>query len=160
MSMNGATLKTLREALGIPIAWLAEAGNVQERTARYWEARLDDVPEDVRVLFEELERVAAQAVAHEIEVIQSRIAKHGIPKGPVLLIRYQDATDMDRYQPDMAGFPVTFHATILARVRWAMQQDGIEAVIHSFDARAYEAWRRDIGQADSPTLRAQFVAMA
>jgi len=159
MSMNGATLKTLREALGIPIAWLAEAGNVQERTARYWEARLDDVPDDVRVLFEELERVAAQTVAREIEAIQSQIAIHGIPEEPVLLVRYQDSVDMGRYQPDMVGFPVTFHAAVLARARWAMQQEGIEVEIHSFDARAYEAWRRDAKQADSPALRAQFVAM-
>lgn len=157
--MNGATLKTVREALGLPIAWLSQTANVQERTARYWEARLDDVPDDVRILFEQLERVAAETVERGLSAIRAQIEAHGVPAEPILLVRYRDADGLGKYQTDMAGLPVTFHAAILARVRWAMQQEGVEVVIRALDAGAYEAWRRSTKQTDSPAMRAQFVAM-
>lgn len=157
--MNGATLKTIREALGMPVAWLAQAANVQERTVRYWEARLDDVPDDVRILFEQLERMAAETVERGLSVIRAQIEAHGVPPNPLMLVRYQDGDALARYQSDMAGLPVTFHEAILARVRWAMQQEGVEVVIRALDASAYEAWRRSTKQSDSPAMRAQFVAM-
>ncbi len=157
--MNGATLKTIRESLGLPVAWLAQAGNVQERTVRYWETRLDDVPDDVRLLFEQLERVAADTVERGLFAIRAQIEAHGAPEEPLMLVRYQDGDDLARYQPDMAGLPVTFHAAILARVRWVMQQEGVEVEIRALDAGAYEAWRRGTKQDDTPALRAQFVVM-
>jgi hypothetical protein len=65
------------------------------------------------------------------------------------------------YSPQTVAYKIeAIQVRPFSRRRWAMQQEGVEIVIHSFGAWAYEVWRHDIGQADSPTLRAQFVAMA
>jgi len=34
--MSGATLKTIREALGLSVPWFAQFCSVQERTVRHW----------------------------------------------------------------------------------------------------------------------------
>ncbi|MDR2837770.1 MAG: DUF1870 family protein [Azonexus sp.] len=157
--MNGATLKTIRESLGLSVSWLAAAANVEERTVRYWEARLDGVPDDVRLVIEQLERLAAETAERGLAVIREQITANRSSAKPVLLLRYGNDDDLGRYQPDMAGLPATFHASILAKIRGALKKDDVEVVIRWFDASAYEAWRRTTHQTDSAALRAQFIGM-
>ncbi len=56
--MIGATLKTLREALCLPVSWLAAVCGVQERTVRSWESGTAPVPQDVSGKVEQLETLA------------------------------------------------------------------------------------------------------
>jgi hypothetical protein len=49
--------------------------------------------------------------------IRAQIEAHGVPTEPLMLVRYQNDDDLAKYQPDIAGLPVTFHAAIVARVR-------------------------------------------
>jgi transcriptional regulator with XRE-family HTH domain len=157
--MTGATLKTIREALGLPVAWLARAAGVQERSVRYWESGRVTVPADVAAMIQRLESAAETMEAQSVAQIRATIAEYGTPVEPVLLVRYQDDDDLARYQPEMAGLPVTFHAAVLARVRRAMASDGVEVIMRTLDAPAYEAWRRGTQQEDSAALRAQYVSM-
>jgi transcriptional regulator with XRE-family HTH domain len=157
--MNGATLKTLREALGLNVAWLASAYGVQERSVRYWESGKAPVPDDVAQSIEQLEMLAATMVSNAASLVRAHIAEHGAVDGAVRLVRYETPDDLAKYQPDMKGLPVSFHAAALARTRWALEPDGVAVDVHMLDAAAYEAWRRSTRQPDSPALRSTFVVL-
>lgn len=157
--MNGATLKTLREALCLPVAWMADACEVQERTVRYWESSNALVPDDVGRMVEKLEIVASTMTDEAVASITSMIEQYGLPGHPVRLVRYGSAEDMHRYQPELRGLPATFHGAILARVRWAMTTQGVTVEIRVLSVPAYEAWLKATQQQDSAALRAQFIAI-
>ncbi len=156
--MNGATLKTIREALGLSVPWFASFCAVQERTARYWESGRMAVPTQVRTAILELERAAAETADQLVAQVRALIAAHGRPDGPIPIVRYQDDDDLAHYQPNMEGLPATYHAAVIARARWALANE-VEIEARMLDAAAYEVWRRTIGEADSPSLRARFVAL-
>lgn len=156
--MNGATLKTVREALGLSVPWFAGFCAVQERTVRHWESGRNTVPISVATAIREFEKAAAELVIKIVDQARSVIAKHGLPTGTIPVVRYADDEDLSHYQPNMAGLPTTFHAAAIARARWALACD-VEIEARMLDAGAYESWRRSINQQDSPGLRAQFVAL-
>lgn len=156
--MNGATLKTVREALGLSVPWFADFCAVQERTVRHWESGRNTVPIAVATAIREFEKASAELVAQLIDQVRAVTAKHGLPVGAVPVVRYADDEDLNHYQPNMAGLPATFHAAAIARARWALAPD-VEIEARMLDAGAYEAWRRSTNQQDSSSLRAQFVAL-
>lgn len=157
--MNGATLKTIRDALCIPVSWLAKACGVQERTVRYWESSNGPVPDDVGRMVVKLESIASTMTEEAVGSIESIIGQHGVPTDPVRVVRYSTPEDLAQYQPELDGLPATFHGSILARIRWAMEQRGVTVEIHSINAHAYQAWLRATEQKDSAALRAQFIAI-
>jgi len=156
--MNGATLKTLREALCLPVAWLAAVCGVQERTVRYWESGHMAVPQDVADQIEQLEMLAVVLIDRSVSAIRQMVAEHGDPGGPIRLVRYADAEDMARFQPELATLPPTFHAAIIARIRWALEPDGLVVEAHNLNVPAYMAWLKATNQEESPAARAQFIA--
>ena len=157
--MNGATLKTLREALCLPVKWLANVAGVQERTVRYWESGHMPVPADVDAQMRQLEAVAASLVNQGVEAIRAQIAAHGLPGEPVRLVRYVEDEDIARYLPELTGVPATYHAAVLARIRWSIEADDVEVEMHALDVAAYSAWLKSTKQVDSTAMRAQFVAL-
>ena len=156
--MNGATLKTLREALCLPVSWLAAVCGVQERTVRYWESGTVPVPQDVSDQIEQLEMLAVVLTDQVVSSIRQQVAQHGDPGEPIRLVRYAEAEDMARFQPELATLPPTFHAAILARIRWALEPDGLVVEAHNLNVPAYMAWLKATNQEESPTMRAQFIA--
>ncbi|WP_368648955.1 DUF4447 family protein [Castellaniella ginsengisoli] len=155
--MNGATLKTIREALGLSVPWFANFCSVQERTVRHWESGRNTVPIAVAAAIREFEKAAAELVTQLVDQARTAIAVYGMPKGPILAVRYASDEDLNRYQPNMAGLPATFHAAAIARTRWALAQE-VEIDVKMLNAPAYEAWRQSIDQPDSHELREQFAA--
>tara|TARA_A100000171_G_scaffold47017_1_gene52506 strand:- start:752 stop:1228 length:477 start_codon:yes stop_codon:yes gene_type:complete len=155
--MNGATLKTIREALGLPVPWFAKFCNVQERTVRHWESGRNTVPTQVATAIRELEKASLEMSKNLIDQVNSIVAEHGVPNGPVPVVRYADDEDLAHYQPNMQGLPTTFHAAAIARARWALI-DVVEIEASTLNAGAYEAWRKLTHQEDSPQLRAQWAS--
>lgn len=156
--MNGATLKTVREALGLSVPWFASFCAVQERTVRHWESGRNTVPIAVATAVREFEKASAELVVQLIDQVRAIIAEHGLPTGAVPVVRYADDEDLNHYQPNMAGLPTTFHAAAIARARWALIGD-VEIEARMLDVGAYESWRRSTNQQDSPGLRTQFVVL-
>jgi transcriptional regulator with XRE-family HTH domain len=156
--MNGPTLRTVREALGLSVPWFARFCNVQERTVRHWESGRNTVPIAVAAAVRQFEKASADLVAQIVDQVRRIIAEHGLPTKVLAVMRYADDRDLNRYQPNMAGLPVTFHASAIARARWTFEGT-LEIEARVLDAGAYEAWRRSINQEDSLRLRMQFVAM-
>ncbi len=157
--MNGATLKTLREALCLPVSWFAAVCGVQERTVRYWESGTVAVPQDVSDQIEQLEMLAVVLTDQIVSSVRQQVAEHGDPGEPIRLVRYADAEDMARFQPELATLPPTFHAAIIARIRWALEPDGLVVEAHNLNVPAYMAWLKATNQQESPAARAQFIAV-
>lgn len=156
--MNGATLKTVRETLGLSVPWFASFCAVQERTVRHWESGRNAVPIAVATAVREFEKASAELVVQLIDQVRAAVAKQGLTVGTIPVVRYADDEDLNHYQPNMAGLPTTFHAAAIARARWALFPD-VEIEARMLDAGAYESWRRSTNQQDSPGLRAKFVAL-
>lgn len=127
--MNGSTLKTIREALGLTVPWLAHEAGVRERSVRYWESSTFAVPADVQELMLKLEEIAAEAVARKLATFRAVIKTHGAPADPVLLVRYADAAQFSAHEPSLAGMPLAYYAMVLARVRWALAAEGIDVIM-------------------------------
>src|SRR5690554_772033 len=138
--MNGPTLKTVREALGLSVPWFADFCNVQERTVRHWESGRNSVPIALAAAIREFEKTSSDLVAQIVDQAQDIIAEHGLPTRALPVMRYADDEDLNRYQPNMAGLPATFHASAIARARWALTGT-VEIEARMLDAGAYEAWR-------------------
>ena len=62
--MNGATLKTVREALCLSAPWFAELCEVDESTLLAWESGNMQVPEVAAIQIGLLESMAADMAAH------------------------------------------------------------------------------------------------
>lgn len=156
--MNGPTLKTVREALGLSVPWFANFCNVQERTVRHWESGRNSVPSAIATGIRSLEKASAELVEQLVDQARLIIQQHGMPTGAIPVVRYADDDDLKHYQPRMAGLPATFHAAAIARARWILSNE-VEIEARTLDSAAYEAWLRSTNQKDSPQVRAQFVAM-
>lgn len=157
--MNGATLKTVREALCLSAPWFAELCEVDESTLLAWESGNMQVPEVAAIQIGLLESMAADMAAQVVDWIGENIAGSGLPECPVRLVVYADAEAMARFQPEMPKLPVSFHAGIVARVRWAMQPLGVEIEAHTLNVASYDAWLQATQQEDSQALRAQYVML-
>lgn len=156
--MTGAELKTLREALGLPVNWVAKIMGVQDRSVNYWEAGRYPVPRDVRDTLLELENILNSLVdRHEEEILKILVQQPVQPKN-VTLLRYRTDDDLYRFQPDFKNslLPTTYHAALLARLSRRLAQKGINASIVYMDVEAYEAWLD--GRPDSTTMRAEWGA--
>jgi DNA-binding transcriptional regulator YiaG len=127
--MTPAELKTLRESLGLPVQWLAERANVQRRSVEYWEAGRSRVPDDVADLLLKLDAQFAETTRQALAVADEQTARQGHPPETVRLYRYRDEAALHAARPDMAGLPVTAHASLLARVRLALLARGQAVVI-------------------------------
>lgn len=157
--MTPATLKTIREAIGISVPWLAAQTSVQERTVRYWESGRMAVPEDAAELILSLDKTSFKAAQQAMLLIQEHIKAAGKPTDPVVLVRYRSDEDLWKFRADMKGLPASFHGSIIARVMLLGKNAGIEIVTEWFDADAYQAWLKGTKQKDSESLRAQFVSL-
>jgi hypothetical protein len=154
--MNGATLRTIREALGLSVPWFADYCNVRERTVRHWESGRNAVPAGVEHAIFELEKASTGMADQLIDKVRALIAQYGPPKGPIPVERFDEDEDLARFQPNMKNLPVTFHAAAIARARWSLAGK-VEIVARMIDVDAYEAWLDETGQADSPQLRSLFL---
>jgi transcriptional regulator with XRE-family HTH domain len=130
--MTAAELKTLREALGLPVAWVAVKSGVQRRTVEYWEAGRMRVPEDVAALLTTLDRQFDRAADEALAVAHEQRDKHGQPE-TVELKRYRTDEALWTARPDMAGLPVTAHAALLNRARRLLGAAGFAVSIQYHD---------------------------
>lgn len=118
--MTGAELKTLRESMGLSVAWLAEklpnqkTGRlgVTRRRLELWEAQNTPVPENVAEIVSELHLAW-------LELVRQTEANAKASPGVITLHRFHDDADLWRDQPELAGgqWPVKSHAMVLARVK-------------------------------------------
>jgi hypothetical protein len=158
--MHSATLKTIRESLGLSIEWFAEQARVQEHEVRDWESARDQVPEDVAEFILILEATAQQAIDRGLSAFDALIQEHGKPPEPLILVRYRSDVDLWRYRPDMKGLPTGFHGAILARTRRVLSDKyHINAEMAWLDADAYQTWLKATNQKDSNLMRAQFCSI-
>lgn len=149
--MTPATFRTLVEANGLPIPWIAKQAGVTERTPRYWGTGRMSVPDEIAQLVTTLDTVS---------IVTAQKALDG-PFDPVVLVRYRTDEDLWKYRPDMKGLPVGFHGGIIARIMLlAKVKLGIEVIAEWLDVDAYSAWLKATKQKDSESLRSQFVAMS
>ncbi len=127
--MTPAELKTNREALGLPVSWLAAQAEVSERTVRYWESGRNQVPEDVVDIIEHVEAVARDFVDQALTVVAEATAEHSGPPEVIDLRRFATDAELWRQHPEVRPLPATWHAACLARIARELEARGIPAVI-------------------------------
>lgn len=120
--MTGAELKTLRESMGLSVAWLAEKLpnqrngrlGVTRRRLELWEAQNAPVPESVATIVNALQ-IDWLALVHDM----AAKAKALTPGEAITLRRFHEDADLWRDQPGLADgqWPVKSHAMMLARVK-------------------------------------------
>lgn len=130
--MTSAELKTLRESLGLSVAWVAASAGVQRRTVEYWEAGRMAVPSDVEKTIRAIDWQFNHAAKQALQIAQEQRAIHGKPK-TVDLRRYRTDAALWEAREDMHGFPVTAHATLLDRSRRLLEEDGFVVTINYAD---------------------------
>lgn len=135
--MNGATLKTVREALGLSASWFADFCAVQERTVRHWESGRNTVPIKVGEAILTLERASQELSDSIVSQVRAITATHGKPDGSVPIVRYADDQDLARCQPNMKGLPATFHAAAIARARWELAGE-VEIMAQMFEYELFD----------------------
>ena len=126
--MTSAELKTLRESLGLSQQWLADRAGVQVRTVKYWESGRNAVPDDVGEIISTADGLIARAVRNAVGQAEKMRKEYGKPH-EVLLLRYRSEEELHYSRPDMIGYPVTYHAALLARARAALIERGFDLVI-------------------------------
>ena len=138
--MTPAEFKTLREALGLTVQWVADQAHVKLRTAQYWEGGRLAVPADVADMLERIERTVEAKVAEAVSMIVSeRSTAESLPdKAP--LVRYRNDADLWMFHPNMKPLPTTTHAAKLARLKRALEFRGIPAVIEFMEPDEYFGW--------------------
>jgi hypothetical protein len=155
--MTSAELKTIRESLGLPVAWIAKQSRVQERTVRYWEAGKMRVPADVAQMLVGIDARFDIIVGETVEqVTETRHRKDLHDPGKemsVVLIRYLSDGDLWHYQTDFRPLPATAHAALLERLRRKLLGEDIAVTIMYMIPAEYEKWRKEKGMADSQSTR-------
>jgi transcriptional regulator with XRE-family HTH domain len=155
--MNGAELKTIRESLGLSLQWLADKASVSHRSAAYWEAGAK-IPNDVIKLILSLEKSVNNAVANAlISIIDATENQQGLPDR-IVLVRYKTDQDLWRFRKDMAGFPASYHASILYRLRTEITKLGIACHVVWLDPIKYIEWLGN--REDSESMRSAWAALA
>lgn len=154
MEMTGAEMRTLREALGLPVTWLAEQTGVQERTIRHWETGRNKVPADVAKLLRSIdaniETTVSQAV---LQYVDGALTTNGAPE-VVCLVRYRTDADLHTYQPGFAPLPATCHGVLLHRTLKALEARKANVRIVYLDPHAYKQWLAKNNLEDGPAARA------
>ena len=130
--MTSAELKTLRESLGLSVAWVAASAGVQRRTVEYWEAGRMAVPADVEKTIRAIDWQLTHSAQHALKIAQEQRAIRGAPHTVNLRRSRTDAALWDA-RTDMHGFPVTTHAALLVRSRRLLEDDGFTVVINYAD---------------------------
>jgi predicted transcriptional regulator len=125
--MTPAELKTLREANGISISWLAEISHVHERTVRYWESGKSLVPDDVAEWILEIDAKITNDAIEKAEKI--KLEEIPSESNPVLLFRYKTNDDLHKFEPSLIDLPATAYAAILYKTRAILEKDGIKTKI-------------------------------
>ena len=155
-TMSGATLQTMREALGLSREDLGVAVDVQARTVKHWEharARVpDDVAQAVRAWWALVDRLTVEALQDA-----ARQARDG---GPVL-VRYRNEEDLlDSVPRWPRGAPWGLHAAALARVLVALGSGAPGApggaVVRWCDDAYFDQWRKQHKLADSAQARQEW----
>ena len=154
--MTSAELKTIRESLGLTVQWLADQAHVRLRTAQYWEAGRFQIPDDVAQMVLDIERRVALIVAETLQQFDEMCKRSGTPDKHVLL-RYRSEYDLWHFYPDMEPLPASTHASLLARIRTALIEQGITTVIQYMEPAEYMVWLD--GRKDSQTLRALWAGL-
>ena len=152
--MTPATLKTMREAIGLTAADLAALAGVQERTLRYWESGRISVPQDVADLVTRIDAMLTSIAVEAVATAREQIAANGGRPESISLLRYRENADLWHYRPDFKPLPTTTHAALLARTRAALADLPVKTVIVYMDAQAYAQWLG--GRADSEALRLEW----
>jgi hypothetical protein len=160
--MTSAELKTFREALGLPVAWLSKQAHVQERTVRYWESGRCPVPPDVAGIIlaidDRFNVIVSESVEHVMKAWRG-IEVNDPGKGmTIVLIRYLTGRDLWHYQPDFRPLPVTAHAALLERMRRELTTEGLSVTITYLIPAEYERWRKENGLPDSQSSRSAWGA--
>lgn len=158
---TGAELQTQREALHLTRDDLATLAGVQARTVKHWESGRAGVPADVAELLNRMETAIHQASASHAEHVARMIRSAGHAPADVVLIRYRTTEDLERFQPEMKGFPAGAHAAMVQRLAEALRSSHhIRPRIVWMDAEAYTAWRHAAPdqRPDNSATRAQWAA--
>lgn len=127
--MTPAELKTLRESLGIPVAWLADKAKVQRRTVEYWEAGRSAVPNDVADLLNELDQQFDRAALQALKDANAKTGQNEKNK-TIELLRYREDVVLWSDFDDMQGLPVSAHAMLLFRSKKLMEAHGFSVEIN------------------------------
>lgn len=123
--MNGAELKTLREALELPVSWCSGYFNVAERSWRFWESDKGNIPNEIITSLQNLLSLMEITITESVnKVLDSKVKHH-------TLCRFRTDNDLWAVLPDMKRFklPVTFHARILFMVKRELNKYGIQCDI-------------------------------
>ena len=155
--MTAAELKTIREALGLPVAWLAKQADVQERTVRYWESGKAAVPEDVSHALLEIDLSFDKVVYEAVESLKAAVSHHGQPVD-ITLVRYSDESTLWGCQPEFKGMPVTSHAAMMFRVKKELEGRGAHVSMVYYDPEACKEWAKSHGLKQSSSTRAAWAA--
>ena len=153
--MTPAELKTIRESLGLPLQWVATQARVQLRTAQYWEAGRNAVPEDVAEMLRGIDAQLWGIIDQMVRQVGAMIKEAGTPQ-QVDLVRYRNDADLWRYQPDFRPLPATCHGMLLSRAQRALEPLKVPIRIVYMQPEAYGRWLD--GRADSSELRAQWAS--
>lgn len=102
---SGATLRTTREYLGLPVRWLARHLDVRERTVARWEDDRAPVPAFVLDALDELVR-RTELVEDDLDDAHS---------GDAVLWTYRTDADYRADDPD-STWPASWHRAITARL--------------------------------------------
>ena len=148
--MRSADLRTLRESLGLSIEWCTSNARksdkpINNRTWRHWEAGRNQVPRDVSKWIAAIAGKVDMIVAQGVQFISDR------KPAKVVLVRYRTDEDLWRFRSDMHGFPTTYHAAILSRIRCDLWKLGISSVVEYLEPKQYLEWLSD--REDTEELR-------
>lgn len=125
--MTPAEFKTLREYLGLSGQWVASQLFVSLRTVQHWESGRNAVSEKAERLLEQIdglfESKIGKALADAYELSAS--GEH-----QVSLFRYPDDESLWQADSEMQGIPSAAHASLLARIRRELLQNGFSVQIN------------------------------
>ena len=93
--MDAATMKALRETVGMSVSTLARLARVQERTVRRWETGAAPVPEDVAEIVERAKERQDVAVYTAMQVYDDAIDE--LPDGSELSVDLRYWTSQAEY---------------------------------------------------------------
>lgn len=157
--MTSAEFKTMREALGLSAAQVAEMTGYALRTVQNWDDGSRRVPAAAEATLSQLDAMIENVVAGAVQTVKQVSNERGGEPEAVWLVRYRTDADLHRYRPDMAAFPASLHAAMLARVRRELFKLGVVSRIVFMRPDDYEDWRRRAGLDDSEEARAGWASM-
>lgn len=101
--MTNANFHLDRRLLGLPVEWLAQKLDVNERTVRRWDTGVTDAPPGVMAFMEGLTTEAFDRLEDMVE---------SLPQGAMVAVPRRD----EDVQSDL-DYPATWHLALAARLR-------------------------------------------